>query len=322
MNITIRESLKNYLHELTEAEFAQLEQNVLADGCLEPLTVWEDGDELVLVDGHNRYEICNKHGVHFDTRDMHFDSELDAKFWIIRNQIGRRNATDFQRTEYALRMKPLLAEEAKLKQATSTGGIEPQLRQNSVKAAPIRTDEVIAKEAGVSRDTVQKVEKILAKGTDEVKKAARTGAKSIRHAAVVAGLPEDQQAAAIAKPLPKKEKPVPAAAPVATPAPETVASDTQPSGEYTELDQLRDQVSELQSELAKATDAKAIADSDMPEEDKVTTAEIIAGLRKDLKQAEIERDAMRQSRDAAMIEVAQLKKQVDIWRRKAEKARP
>lgn len=259
MNITIRESLKNYLHELTEAEFAQLEQNVLADGCLEPLTVWEDGDELVLVDGHNRYEICNKHGVHFDTRDMHFDSELDAKFWIIRNQIGRRNATDFQRTEYALRMKPLLAEEAKLKQATSTGGIEPQLRQNSVKAAPIRTDEVIAKEAGVSRDTVQKVEKILAKGTDEVKKAARTGAKSIRHAAVVAGLPEDQQAAAIAKPLPKKEKPVPAAAPVATPAPET-EDDFAPSEDEIRASMLEGQAEqEFMAKLLASDDKLAAA---------------------------------------------------------------
>ena len=319
MNITIRESFKNCIPSPSEAEIAQLEQNILAEGCLDPLTVWEDGDEIVLIDGHNRHEICTKHGIHFDTRDAYFDSESDARLWIIKHQLGRRNFTDYQRTVVALQLKSFFAEDAKANQSAMGG----PLRQKSDEVGNhVRTDDLVANVAGVSRDTVRKVEKILAKGSDEVKAAVSSGSASISRGAAAADHPKEQQAAELAKPRVKKDKPVPAAAPVATPAPETVASDPQPSGEYTELDQLRDRVSELQSELAKATDAKAIADSDMPEEDKVTTAEIIAGLRKDLKQAEIERDAMRQSRDAAMIEVAQLKKQVDIWRRKAEKARP
>ena len=39
----------------------QLEQNLISDGCRDPLTTWHG----VIIDGHNRYELCRKHQIPF-----------------------------------------------------------------------------------------------------------------------------------------------------------------------------------------------------------------------------------------------------------------
>ena len=60
------EEFKHLIRPLLRKEYLQLEQNLLADGCRDPIVVWHD----VIVDGHNRYEICMRHGIPFDTKDM------------------------------------------------------------------------------------------------------------------------------------------------------------------------------------------------------------------------------------------------------------
>ena len=40
-----------------------LEANLLADGCRDPLVVWEEGG--LLLDGHNRYAMCQEHALPF-----------------------------------------------------------------------------------------------------------------------------------------------------------------------------------------------------------------------------------------------------------------
>jgi ParB-like chromosome segregation protein Spo0J len=39
---------------------AQLEQNIRAEGLRDNLTVWFDGKNRILLDGHHRWEILNK----------------------------------------------------------------------------------------------------------------------------------------------------------------------------------------------------------------------------------------------------------------------
>ena len=67
-----------------------LEQNLLDDGCREPLTVWNG----TIVDGHNRYEICRRLGIPFEVREHHFETREEAIIWICTNQLGRRNISD------------------------------------------------------------------------------------------------------------------------------------------------------------------------------------------------------------------------------------
>ena len=100
------------------------------------LPAWND----CVLDGHNRYEICQKHHIGFKTLEKEFDNEEEAKIWIIHNQLGRRNLIDYQRVELALALKPLIAKKAKEKQ--SEGG-KKKVSQKSDEA-PMRTDEELA----------------------------------------------------------------------------------------------------------------------------------------------------------------------------------
>ncbi len=89
-NLIIDEGFKNLIRPLYRQEYLQLEANLLADGCRTPISVW-DG---VIVDGHNRYEICTRHGIPFEIEEMSFECREAAIAWICANQLGRRNLTE------------------------------------------------------------------------------------------------------------------------------------------------------------------------------------------------------------------------------------
>jgi phage N-6-adenine-methyltransferase len=77
---------------LSTEERQQLEDNIVEHGgARDPLVVWASKGRLTLLDGHNRYEICTRLGLPFDTHEMRFKSREEAADWIDRNQLGRRN---------------------------------------------------------------------------------------------------------------------------------------------------------------------------------------------------------------------------------------
>lgn len=78
---------------LMEDEFARLEASILEEGCRDPLVTW-DG---VIVDGHNRYAICQRYGLAYQTVERQFADRQAARAWIISNQLARRNLTPEQR---------------------------------------------------------------------------------------------------------------------------------------------------------------------------------------------------------------------------------
>ena len=136
--------------------------------------LWGD----ILVDGHNRYKICTSHNVPFQTAQKDFADRNDALRWIILNQFGRRNLPAYERARLALRLKPVIAEKAKAQQVRTD---ENRVCQISDKQA-IDTKREIAKAAGVSHDTIAKVEKIERQAAPEVKEQLRKGELSINQA--------------------------------------------------------------------------------------------------------------------------------------------
>jgi len=88
--LTIDREFRDLIRPLMKDEYRHLEQNLLADGCREPITVWKD----IIVDGHNRFEICSRLGIPFEVRERHFDNREEAIIWICANQLGRRNISD------------------------------------------------------------------------------------------------------------------------------------------------------------------------------------------------------------------------------------
>ena len=94
LHLTIDPEFANKIPPLREEELEQLEENILADGVvINPLIVW-DG---VIVDGHNRYRILQKHPeIQFTTYEKKFTDRYAAIAWICKNQLGRRNLTPQQ----------------------------------------------------------------------------------------------------------------------------------------------------------------------------------------------------------------------------------
>ena len=90
--ITIDEQFKYLLPVLDEQTYAALEESLLENGCMHPLVVWNG----ILIDGHNRYEICQKHEIPFETVEKEFASRDEAIIWIITTQVGRRNLNPMQ----------------------------------------------------------------------------------------------------------------------------------------------------------------------------------------------------------------------------------
>jgi len=173
----IDEEFKNLLPPLSADEFRQLEANCVRDGIRDPLVVWpqDDGNDI-LVDGHNRFKISAMHsGIRFDIKRMEFKSRDAAKIWIIENQAGRRSLNDYNRTVLSLQLKPLYAAEAKRRsQANLKRGNSAPDSQKSDTRESVRTDERIGHVAGVSRDTVRKVEVIEAKATPAIKEDVKS----------------------------------------------------------------------------------------------------------------------------------------------------
>lgn len=177
MEITIDPEFKALIPPLAADELRQLEENILRDGCRDPLVVWNG----VLIDGHNRHEICTRHGLPFETKEMVFDDRSHAEEWIIRNQFGRRNLPAYERTKLALRLEATIAARAKGNQKQSEGAGKKGC-QKSDNLSPVDTKKELAKIAGVSHDTIAKVKKIEAKATPQVKAKLASGEISINQA--------------------------------------------------------------------------------------------------------------------------------------------
>jgi len=205
MTITINNELLQYIDPLTANEYAALERSLLAEGCRDALVLWGD----VLVDGHNRYEICRKYDIEFKTvQNTGFTSIDDVMLWMIDNQLGRRSVTDFQRGVLALRKRDIISARVRAEmdasiaaKAEGTAPVESAdtpAEEATIPSASIKTREDIARVAGISSNTIGQIEKIRKTAAPELVEAVRTGAISINAAAAVASLPSQEQITAVA----------------------------------------------------------------------------------------------------------------------------
>jgi len=172
-NLIINEELKNLLPPLSAEEFAGLEASILKDGCLSALAVWKN----TVIDGHHRHEICTKHNLPFDVKYLEFENIDDVKLWMWSHQDCRRNLTKFGRVEFALKIKDVIAIQSKERQGTRNDLKASNFVQNSARSQ--RTRQQVAAFAGVSHDTVDRVEYILSHADGETINALRWGRKDI-----------------------------------------------------------------------------------------------------------------------------------------------
>lgn len=205
MDIVVKEELKAYIDPLTPEEDEALERSLLTEGCRDALVLWGN----VLVDGHNRYRLCMKHGLPFQTvQNPRFQSMEDVHLWMIEQHLGRRSLSDYQRGVLALRKREIVAERRARRAAVESGAVEtsaPVIEPASEATQPpvttqdsLDTREALAKAARISSSQVVLIEKIQKQGAPELVAAVKAGVVSINAAAAVATLPAEEQAAVAA----------------------------------------------------------------------------------------------------------------------------
>lgn len=153
----------------TDEEYALLHESIDKHGCIDPIIVWDD----CIIDGHTRYRICRLLKQPFNTVSIEFQNREEAKLWILQHQLGKRNVSDAQRIQLALKIKPLIAKQAKANQSAAGGAVPTKISK------PMDTRKEIAKMAGVSPAQVSKVENILSKGDADDLARLRSGESSI-----------------------------------------------------------------------------------------------------------------------------------------------
>lgn len=158
----IEPQLEKMLPRLTEEEFSQLEKNILSDSSRIVLVLWRE--QNVLLDGHNRYRVCLKHNLPYETVSISLPDMDAAQLWMIHEHIGRRNFSGDQKSywrgkQYELEKKS-----------------QHRPENNGLKMGPLRTREKLAEQHHVSRQTVER-DGQFAKAVDAIAKAAGNGAK-------------------------------------------------------------------------------------------------------------------------------------------------
>lgn len=167
--LKIDSEFQSLIPPLSDDEYKRLEKSILAEGVREMIITWNG----TIIDGHNRYRICKEHDVNFKTLEREFDSREAAKIWIIENQFGRRNINSYVRGQLVLQLKELYTTQAKNRMSLGGGDKKSGVQKSS---HPIedtgKTRDKIAKLAGVSHDTIYKVEVIETEAANGNEKAA------------------------------------------------------------------------------------------------------------------------------------------------------
>ena len=93
-------------------EYKQLEKNILENGFDKnfPIMEWNG----FIVDGHNRYQICQKHGItDYTVGTLAYKTKEEVMEWMLDIQLGRRNLSPIQRIAVAEKYRPIYEEQAK-----------------------------------------------------------------------------------------------------------------------------------------------------------------------------------------------------------------
>ena len=179
----IDQEFKALIPPLSVEERSQLEHNIChARKCHDAIILW-DG---IIIDGHNRFEICMEHGVEFKIKEMHFESREEAKLWVLENQLGRRNLNEAARIELVLLKEALVREKAKKKQSRAGGDKKsPEYKESLLSEKTTQNDDnvyvqkTLAAEANVSEGNFYYYTDIMKNGTPQLIEEVKSGRMKI-----------------------------------------------------------------------------------------------------------------------------------------------
>ena len=179
---TVRPDFAELLPPLSDEQLSLLEADILKNGCYTPVIV---NEELVIVDGHNRASICDKHGVPYRMAVFSFEDDLEAKQWALDTQKSRRNLSINELCKIALKLRPEVEARAKEKMAMvmaenrqfNPNNTNEQISTLVSKSVPdtLDTRKELAKTVGVGEVTMGRAMKIEDEAPQPVKDAVDSG---------------------------------------------------------------------------------------------------------------------------------------------------
>ena len=167
--------MEQLLPPLSVEQFSALERDVLENGCYAPIIV---NESMEIVDGHNRFRICEKHGLPFKMMVFSFADLLEAKQWAVETQRNRRNLSMWELGQIALKLKPDLELAAK-----SNQGLRTDLSVNSPQGyAPTDTRKEMALAVGIGEQSMGRIAQLTENAPQTLKKALDSKVVSINRA--------------------------------------------------------------------------------------------------------------------------------------------
>lgn len=181
MDLTIDEILSHAMPPLAPIEDMRLTNKLIKEGCKESIKVAIIDGKYVIVDGHNRYRICKKYKIPFKVEVLPLKSIEEARAWLIENQLGRRNVSDFVKCEYALQMRDSLIKEGRRRQGQRfcDSRVFPNLEKQE---EPYNSHKVLAGLLGISNGTLGCALWLINNAAERTKQDLRIGAISIHMA--------------------------------------------------------------------------------------------------------------------------------------------
>ena len=167
----IDKEFQSYMPALTPEEYNLLQAKICSDGRCDPLVLWKGHN--ILLDGHNRLEICESNEIEYKTREVALNSRAEALVWIFENQCGRRNWTASQRAMLAAKV-------ANLKPGQHAAGIKLASTQAAAKM-------------GVSPATLKQARAVIADGSPTLQQAVKDGKVPVSTASQITDLPTAEQ---------------------------------------------------------------------------------------------------------------------------------
>ena len=173
MELKIDPRLRDVLPPLSEEKKRDLEEDILEKGVLSPIIHWNG----IIVDGHNRFEICERRGIPYETKGILFNSIEEAMFWICKNQMRQRDLNEYQRCMKALEYEEQVKAEAE-QRMLSGKKIDPD-QPVGQGGHERKSDYILGQFAGVSSETLRRSRFLCNEAPDDIQNALFAGVIAI-----------------------------------------------------------------------------------------------------------------------------------------------
>ena len=160
-SLVVNQEFKKFLPELSFNQRQNLEKDIIEKGCLSPIIVQKDTNTIL--DGHTRYDICQKNNISFSTVSLDLKSDEDIKFWMLKNQINRRDLSKYEKILLSITMSDIYVKSAIEKRNSRLKNSKNDVNQNSdyqEKSIEKNTNRYLSELCHVSHDTIARVRKI------------------------------------------------------------------------------------------------------------------------------------------------------------------